>query len=268
MAESDIIIEVNGKPTNNSAGGFLDTITDLNFGLPGGIVTVSMSAPSSVDADITIIEKGVTILSNTTTMYPRPDVWWVYYPRQTSNSFTSDGSGGWIPVPYLAGYDGFQNALNGLATDGVYPFTNGFGGRSWVFSAATYTTNYHVPGPDNWSDWPGGGSSSAFTAATAAAYSAFLNAGYPGTSDTNTPQAYSTTGSEPQDPIQTRVIKIKVPHAAKTLAAANPAFSISSSIRNGGSIKPLNPKKPVDVQSYRDGDVTTYYVYKQPANPG
>ena len=32
VAASDIIIEINGKPTNNSAGGFLDTITDLNFG--------------------------------------------------------------------------------------------------------------------------------------------------------------------------------------------------------------------------------------------
>ncbi len=31
MATSDIVIEVNGKPTDNSAGGFLDTITDLNF---------------------------------------------------------------------------------------------------------------------------------------------------------------------------------------------------------------------------------------------
>ena len=93
MAASDIIIEVNGKPTDNSAGGFLDTITDLKFGniayiqisVNGTNVAHSLTPPSASKATVTILgPKKIIYQKEATSSSHSPGTnWYVWYRTQT-----------------------------------------------------------------------------------------------------------------------------------------------------------------------------------------
>ena len=283
MAANDIVIEVNGQPTTNSAGGFLDTITDLNFGAPGGTFTftflkdITISDPFTARA--TPIKKGVTLLAGSTNpnFIDADTQWIVYYPRQMWHSFVTDGSVPihWVPdVDVPGGYASFKNAVANIVDDGIYAWTSRLTGDSEVFYNAYWTQNFYMEGgwPNpltQWSDWDGFGNSfrgKTAAASHAASYSAFLNEGYPPTWD-NGALARTTVDHLVR---QRTIVKVKVPRAARTYAAAyalnKPDFAITVSpgVTLGTDVVPIDPKRPVSAITTIVGTKTTYTVYALP----
>lgn len=262
---SDIIIQVDDKTTDDSAGGWLDTITDLNFGSPGGTVTVTFTRDVTLNSTFTavpnILDKTTTLLQNTTVsdLLDNQTQWVVYYPFQTIH-----GAFGFIGP---GGFTTFKNALLNL-TGGLSLFTTGY-----VFKNAGLLSNFWLVGPGGtpptrqWGAWvPHGGFSGSFRGTTAAAsiaqdYSNFLNEGYP---NPEIPGSNGATASSICDHVQRErvMIKIKVPHVS-----TKPAFSVTFSgfdntIQLTQDIVSLNPKKPATMSAVQNGLTRSYFVSK------
>jgi hypothetical protein len=265
-ATSDIVIQLDGGAPGDP-GGWLDTITDFNFGKPGGTVTLTFTRDivrnSTFTATPKIIKPAVTIISSNTNnaLIDTQTQWVVYYPFQHCI--------GNFGVPFDAGYNSFSDAWNGI-NDGGRQYTVG-----QVWAVAGQPFNYFNVGPfggppaRQWSAWsPNGGYSNLFRGLTAASsiaqdYSNFLNEGYPNDPFGANNGAFAFTVCDYVRREQV-IIKVKVPTADKDFASVKPAFSVTFSdydgtINQAQSIVPLNPNRSASVT--RISTVGTTLIY-------
>jgi hypothetical protein len=269
-ATSDIVIQLDGGAPGDP-GGWLDTITDFNFGKPGGTVTLTftrniITPTDNFTAAAKIIKPAVKLLGGSTNnnLIDTQTQWVVYYPFQHCI--------GNFGFPFDAGYFSLSDALQGI-NDGGRQYT-----INQVWQVAGQPFNYFNVGPfggppaRQWSAWsPNGGYSNLFRGLTAASsiaqdYSNFLNEGYPNDPFGANNGAFAFTICDYVRREQV-IIKVKVPSADKDFASVKPAFSVTfsdydGSINQAQTIVPLNPKRPVSVTRISVvGTTLTYGVY-------
>ncbi len=182
MAASDIVIEVDGKITENSAGGFLDTITDLNFGS-----TFIVEISGSLSNYTAIADPGVPSVNEKTfggakliwkKVTPVTEI--IYYCWQpymitdyTFGRLTGGCSGStpWEARPAYIGYNTLDDTLRGINLP-----AGSMGNVEGPISAPDSHSN---PNYFN-TDWQNiGGSLGPFSSlAVAQAYATFMSAGW------------------------------------------------------------------------------------------